>query len=165
MTPTNGPEPQDPDGFRIGIEDLLGLGKDGSSADADHAADEPTRFRIGDLAREFGVTLRTLRFYEDRGLLNPERRGTTRLYSRRDRMRLRLVLICKILGFSLTEAKQIIDVYYQPDGKRKQIAFALERLQEQQKILSAQEKEIRESLSAMDLMLAFVRERADRTDS
>jgi len=159
MTPTNELERDNPDGSRVGIEDLLGLMQNRPDTVADGAGDERTVFKIGDLSREFGVTLRTLRFYEDRGLLTPERRGTTRLYSRRDRMRLRLVLICKILGFSLTEAKQIIDVYYQPDGARKQIDFAMERLKEQRKILQDQEKEIRESLEAMELTIAFVRER------
>ena len=60
-------------------------------------------FTIGQLAREFQVTLRTLRFYEDRGLVSPRRDGTTRIYSRRDRARLKLVLMGKKVGFSLTE--------------------------------------------------------------
>src|ERR671929_1496623 len=63
----------------------------------------PDSFSIGDLAREFGVTLRALRFYEDKGLLTPRRIGQTRLYSRRDRARLKLVLMGKKVGFSLLE--------------------------------------------------------------
>lgn len=151
MTERSETERADEVGFQVGIETLLGLSL------PDDNTEERTTFRIGDLAREFGVTLRTLRFYEDRGLLSPERRGTTRLYSRRDRMRLRLVLICKILGFSLTEAKQIIEIYYQPGGRQKQIAFALTRLEEQRKILEDQEREIRQSLHAMDVAMNFVR--------
>jgi len=135
--------------FRITAEQLLRL---------DPASEEDKRaeFRIGDLSREFGVTLRTLRFYEDRGLLSPERRGTTRIYSRRDRMRLRLVLLAKILGFSLTEAKQLIDVYHQPDGQRKQLKVALSRFEEQREILEEQRREIEESLDAMRLTTEFV---------
>ncbi|MBB3949212.1 MerR family transcriptional regulator [Aureimonas jatrophae] len=156
MTESNDAERADEEENRVGIEQLLGLsiGTEG--------VDERETYRIGDLAREFGVTLRTLRFYEDRGLLSPERRGTTRLYSRRDRMRLRLVLICKILGFSLTEAKQIIEIYYQPNGERKQIEFALSRMEEQRKILQEQEREIQQSLHAMDVTMNFVREREGR---
>jgi DNA-binding transcriptional MerR regulator len=156
MTELNDAERADEEENRVGIEQLLGLsiGTEG--------VDERETYRIGDLAREFGVTLRTLRFYEDRGLLSPERRGTTRLYSRRDRMRLRLVLICKILGFSLTEAKQIIEIYYQPNGERKQIEFALSRMEEQRKILQEQEREIQQSLHAMDVAMNFVREREGR---
>lgn len=135
--------------FRITAEQLLRL-------DIESSEEKRAEFRIGDLSREFGVTLRTLRFYEDRGLLSPERRGTTRIYSRRDRMRLRLVLLAKILGFSLTEAKQLIDVYHQPDGQRKQLKVALSRFEEQREILEEQRREIEESLDAMRLTTNFV---------
>ncbi|WAJ26797.1 MerR family transcriptional regulator [Antarcticirhabdus aurantiaca] len=121
-------------------------------------------FKIGDLAREFGVTLRTLRFYEDRGLLNPERRGTTRLYSRRDRARLRMVLLAKLLGFSLTEAKQMIEIYDQPNGKRRQLEVALERFEEQQQILVDQQREIEASIQAMETSIEFLRERLAQTN-
>jgi DNA-binding transcriptional MerR regulator len=65
-------------------------------------------FSIGDVAREFGVSLRALRFYEDRGLLHPRRRGTTRLYSERDRSHLRMILKGKQLGFTLSEIREIL---------------------------------------------------------
>lgn len=131
------------------IEFLLGTG-----GDVDPSRDT---FRIGDLSREFGVTLRTLRFYEDRGLLSPQRRGTTRLYSRRDRARLRLVLLAKTLGFSLTEAKQIIEIYDQPNGPRRQMEVALERFEEQHDVLQEQRREIDASIRAMEASIAFVR--------
>ena len=84
-------------------------------------------FRIGDLAREFGVTLRTLRFYEDKGLLKPQRNGVTRLYSKRDRARLKLILLGKRLGFSLTEVKRMIELY-DPQGKNQtQLKVALKK--------------------------------------
>ncbi len=141
---------------RLSIEDLLGYESD------DEAGADQT-FKIGDLAREFGVSLRTLRFYEDRGLLQPVRVGTTRIYSRRDRMRLRLVLVAKLLGFSLTEAKQMIDVYHAPGGPRKQLEVALQRMTEQKVVLQDQRNEIDESLKAMEVALALVRDRLGRT--
>jgi DNA-binding transcriptional MerR regulator len=144
---------------RLGIAELLACDPEGS-----HAG-EHDNFRIGDLAREFGVSLRTLRFYEDRGLLQPERQGTTRIYSRRDRMRLRLVLLAKLLGFSLTEAKQIIDVYHSPDGPRKQLEVALQRMTEQRVVLLDQRREIDESLQAMEVALDLVRDRLGRADN
>ena len=137
----------------VGVDFLLGLSGD------PHA--EKETFRIGDLSQEFGVTLRTLRFYEDRGLLAPARRGTTRLYSRRDRTRLRLILLAKMLGFSLTEAKQLIELYHQPNGKQKQLEVSLERFEEQRHILLEQKREIEESIKAMDTTIDFVRSRLD----
>ena len=68
-------------------------------------------YRIGDLAREFDVSLRTLRFYEDRGLLHPKRSGSTRLYSHNDRQRLRIILLIKSLGFSLVDIEEMLRVY------------------------------------------------------
>ncbi len=65
-------------------------------------------YSIGDLAREFGVTLRTLRFYEDRGMISPHRQGTTRLYSTRDKARLALILKGKKLGFTLGELRDLL---------------------------------------------------------
>lgn len=68
-------------------------------------------YRIGDLAREFEVTLRTLRFYEDRGLIIPKRAGTTRLYSESDRDDLRIVLFCKRIGLSLGNIRNVLDLH------------------------------------------------------
>src|SRR5215208_5738473 len=70
--------------------------------------DRAKTFTIGDLAREFGVTLRTLRFYEDRGLLSPRREGTARIYDARDRARLAVILKGKQLGFTLTEIRAMV---------------------------------------------------------
>ncbi len=72
-------------------------------------------YKIGDLAREFDVTLRTLRFYEDRGLVTPARSGTTRLYSQHDRERLQIALFCKRIGLSLEEIRNVLDLHEQ-DG-------------------------------------------------
>ena len=67
--------------------------------------------RIGEMAKRFGVTLRALRFYEDKGLLSPRREGATRLYSRRDRARLKLILRGKRFGFSLEQIRQLLELY------------------------------------------------------
>ena len=75
---------------------------------AGRRADRPKTYTIGDLAREFGVTLRTLRFYEDRGLLSPRREGTARIYDARDRSRLSVILKGKQLGFTLTEIRAMV---------------------------------------------------------
>ncbi|MEP7301609.1 MAG: MerR family DNA-binding transcriptional regulator [Caldimonas sp.] len=68
-------------------------------------------FTIGELAREFGVTTRAIRFYEDRGLLDPQRAGRNRIYSARDRTRLKLTLRGKRLGLKLSEVKELVDMY------------------------------------------------------
>ena len=77
-------------------------------------------YSIKQLSREFEITPRALRFYEDKGLLTPERKGSTRVYTERDRTRLLLTLRGKRLGFSLEECKEIIDMYdpAQPDDTR-----------------------------------------------
>ena len=88
-------------------------------------------YSIGELSKEFDVTLRTLRFYEDKGLLNPNRRGTTRLYSRRDRSRLNLIQMGKRVGFSLDQIKEMLDLYDLGDAQVPQLKVALTRFEEQ----------------------------------
>ncbi|WP_237152329.1 MerR family transcriptional regulator [Oryzibacter oryziterrae] len=113
-------------------------------------------FSIGDLSREFDVTLRTLRFYEDRGLLNPKRDGLNRLYSRRDRARLKLVLMGKRVGFSLTEIKDMLDLYDLRDGQVSQLRVALGRFNEQISILERQKKDIEQALTELRRTTAVV---------
>lgn len=113
-------------------------------------------FTIGDLAREFDVTLRTLRFYEDKGLINPKREGQSRLYSRRDRARLKLVLMGKRVGFSLTEIKGMLDLYDLRDGQAPQLEVALGRFHEQIAILEHQKKDIEQALSELRRTTAVV---------
>jgi DNA-binding transcriptional MerR regulator len=84
-------------------------------------------FTIHDLVREFGVTARTLRFYEEKGLLAPERRSQDRIYSRRDRARLKLVVMGKSVGFSLEEVRDMLDLYDLGDGQATQMRVALAR--------------------------------------
>jgi DNA-binding transcriptional MerR regulator len=82
---------------------------------ASHSGDRMRTYTIGDLAREFGVTLRTLRFYEDRGLLSPRREGLARIYDAQDRSRLAVILKGKRLGFTLTEIRAMVAEERQAD--------------------------------------------------
>src|ERR1700750_1523769 len=87
-------------------------------------------FTIRDLTKEFDVSARTLRFYEEKGLLAPRRNGEKRLYSRRDRTGLRYVLMGKRVGFSLEEVREMLDLYDVGDGQRRQLQVALGKIQE-----------------------------------
>lgn len=112
-----------------------------------------TTYTISDLAKEFDLTTRAMRFYEDMGLLQPQREGASgrnRIYSARDRTRLKLTLRAKRLGLSLTEAKEIIDSYYSPRDTAPQLKKFLavladhrQRLEEQLVDVQANLKEIR----------------------
>ena len=120
-------------------------------------------YTIGDLSREFGVTLRTLRFYEDRGLLSPKRRGTTRIYNRRDRARLKLALMGKKVGFSLVEIKEMLDLYDLKDGQATQLRVSLERFESQIDILQQQKQDIEQAIDeltrTMDIVAGMLKER------
>ncbi len=114
-------------------------------------SDRPTKqiFTIRDLAREFGVTARTLRFYEEKELLAPERQGQERLYSRRDRARLKLVLMGKRVGFSLEEIRSMLDLYDLGDGRVTQLKVSYARFNERVERLKQQRAEIDEAIEAM----------------
>ena len=85
-------------------------------------------FGITELCREFGITLRTIRFYEDKGLLAPRRINGTRVYTRRDRARLALILRSKAIGASLADIKHYLDLYgAQGEGRVQQLRYVLER--------------------------------------
>ena len=120
-------------------------------------------FTIGDLAREFDVTLRALRFYEDKGLLTPRRRGQTRIYSRRDRARLSLLLMGKRVGFSLSEIRDMLDLYDLKDGQVTQLRVALEKFREQIHILEAQKADIESAIKDLnrtcDVVSGMLKER------
>jgi DNA-binding transcriptional MerR regulator len=87
-------------------------------------------FTIRDLVKELGVSARTLRFYEEKGLVDPRRNGQERLYSRRDRARLKYVLMGKSVGFSLEEVREMLDLYDLGDGKVTQLKVAREKFRE-----------------------------------
>jgi len=99
-------------------------------------------FSISDLCAEFSVTPRALRFYEDEGLIAPERRGTSRIYSHRDRARLAWILRGKRVGFSLGEIKEMIDLYDVGDGRSTQKQVTLERCLDRISLLENQKRDI-----------------------
>ncbi len=114
---------------------------------ADAAPFIPQVFTISDLSAEFDVTTRTLRFYEAKGLLEPKRRGQTRLYSRRDRARLKLVLQGKRVGFSLSDIKEMLDLYDLKDGQTTQLNVSLNRFRERISDLQRQKIDIEEAIA------------------
>jgi DNA-binding transcriptional MerR regulator len=112
-------------------------------------APAPTTYTISDLAREFDLTTRAIRFYEDMGLLTPERSGPggrNRVYSNRDRTRLKLTLRAKRLGLSLTEAKEIIDMYDSPRDTGPQLRKFLVVLADHRRQLEEQMAELQANL-------------------
>ena len=114
-------------------------------------------YRIGDLAREFGLTLRALRFYEDRKLLIPARAGSTRLYSADDRQRLKLILLAKRVGFSLTEIEEILEVNDQDHLSSDAIRRLIDKFTGQITILHGQQKEIEQALKDVDETVNYLR--------
>ena len=106
-------------------------------------------FTIRQLTKEFGVTARTLRFYEDEGLIAPERRGQTRIYSSRDRARIILILRGRRVGFALAEIREILDLYDPQDHGVRQTVHARRKFEEQLHKLERQKVDIEESLTEL----------------
>lgn len=107
-------------------------------------------YRIGDLASEFNVTLRTLRFYEDRGLLSPQRSGSTRLYSQKDRARLKIILLAKRVGFSLLDIQEIMDISDGSLPPKEQLSKVLAKFKGQIDVLKVQRVELENSVAELD---------------
>ncbi len=99
-------------------------------------------YTISELAKEFDLTTRTIRFYEDEGLLSPAREGTTRIYSPRDRTQLRLILRGKRLGFSLHECRELFELYDPERGNRQQLELMLNKIAERRRSLEQQRRDI-----------------------
>lgn len=112
--------------------------------------DKKKTYAIGELAEEFGVTSRALRLYEEEGLLNPLREGTRRIYRERDRVRLRLILRGKRLGWSLAEIRESFDLYDSPRGEEAQLESMLEKLAAQRAALEAQRRDIELALADLE---------------
>lgn len=106
-------------------------------------------FSIRQLCREFGVTARALRFYEDKDLLHPGRRGQTRVYGARDRARLQLILQGKRVGFSLVEIKEMLDLYDRKDGNAMQMAVSLKKFRAQLVELKQQREDIEAAIKTL----------------
>ena len=118
-----------------------------------------TTFSISGLAKEFGVTTRTIRFYEDQGLLSPKREGTTRVFSPRDRVRLKLALRGKRLGFSLAEIRELFELYDVSRGEHHQLEEFLTRLERRRADLEQQREDIEVMLREIDFFANQCRRR------
>ncbi|MBS0295421.1 MAG: MerR family DNA-binding transcriptional regulator [Proteobacteria bacterium] len=99
-------------------------------------------YSIRQLCREFGVTARALRFYEDKGLLSPDRRGQTRVFSHSDWARLKLIVQGKQVGFSLVEIRELLDLYDHKDNNAQQLAVSLGKFRAQIETLERQREAV-----------------------
>ena len=120
-------------------------------------------YTISDLSDEFGVTARALRFYEDEGLIAPERRGLTRVYSKRDRARLAWIMRAKNVGFSLGEIREMIDLYDIGDGRREQRRVPLQRCKDRIALMRKQKKDLEGAIQELSQFVKMV-EQVDRAD-
>lgn len=137
--------------MRVG--EYVGAGSEiGSEAEGEEAF-----VKIGDMAKMFGVTLRTLRFYEDKGLLSPKREGSNRLYTRRDRARLQLILLGRKVGFSLRDVKQMMDLYDPTGSNAKQLRTTLDKSEKQLGRLQKQRAAIDDAMDELSKLMASVR--------
>ena len=128
---------------------------------ADHYSDDKNSelFGVTELCNAFDVTPRTLRFYEDKGLLSPRRINGTRVYSRRDRARLALILRAKAIGSSLAEIKQYLDMYGQAgEGREQQLRYVLQRTDKEIAELEQKLAHIESSLAELRIINSNVRQ-------
>lgn len=110
----------------------------------------PQTYSISDLAKEFEVTTRTIRHYEEQGLLNPRREGTNRVFSNRDRVRLKLALRGKRLGFSLSDIRELFELYDLAKDEKKQLEEFLAKLEKRRALLAQQREDIEVMLNEID---------------
>lgn len=109
-------------------------------------------YSITDLSKEFDITTRTIRFYEDKGLISPACEGQRRVYSSRDRVRLRLIMRGKRLGFALSEIQELIDLYDTDRSEVMQLQVFLKRIQSRRDALSQQQQDITAMLSELETL-------------
>jgi DNA-binding transcriptional MerR regulator len=106
-------------------------------------------YTITELTREFGISTRTLRFYEDEGLIHPERRGRTRLFRSADRRLIMEILRGRRIGFTIAEIREIIQVYKDPPGEAGQLRLLMKRVEEKREELQQKRKDIEETLEEL----------------
>jgi DNA-binding transcriptional MerR regulator len=116
-------------------------------------------YSIGEMCDAFGVTARALRFYEDEELISPERRGTTRLYTDRDRARLTWILRGKSVGFSLNDIRELLDLYDVGDQQHTQMLATRDRCRERVEALHRQKKDIDATIAELEEFCGFLDER------
>jgi DNA-binding transcriptional MerR regulator len=109
-------------------------------------------YSISDLAREFALTTRTIRFYEDEGLLAPRRQGRVRIYGERERTRIKLILRGKRLGLALSEIRELFDIYATTGNERPQLAKFLQMLADRRAMLNQQREDIDAVLAEIGLL-------------
>ncbi len=107
-------------------------------------------YTITELTREFGVSTRTLRFYEDEGLIHPERRGRTRLFRPADRRLIQEILRGRRIGFTIAEIREIIQVYKDPPGEAGQLRLLMKRVEEKRAELVQKRRDIDETLDELN---------------
>jgi len=107
-------------------------------------------YTITELAKFYEVTSRTIRHYEELGLLCPERKGNQRIFYTRDKVRLGLILRGRRIGFSLNEIREIINMYDQPEGEIQQTSFILKKVEDRRKMLLGRKDDINNMLSELD---------------
>jgi DNA-binding transcriptional MerR regulator len=107
-------------------------------------------YTITELTREFGISTRTLRFYEDEGLIHPERRGRTRLFRSADRRLIMEILRGRRIGFTIAEIREIIQVYKDPPGEAGQLRLLMKRVEEKREELQQKRKDIEETLEELN---------------
>ena len=107
-------------------------------------------YSITELTREFGISTRTVRFYEDEGLLHPSRRGRTRLFRPVDRRLLMFILRGKRLGFSIAEIREILAMYKEPPGEEGQLRLLIQRVSEKREQLKQKRRDIDETIGELD---------------
>ncbi|PHS19197.1 MAG: MerR family transcriptional regulator [Kangiella sp.] len=111
---------------------------------------ETLTYSISELSKEFEITPRSIRYYEAEGLISPQRQGSQRVYHRGDLIRLQLILRGKRVGFSLSEIREIINLYDSPKGEQKQTTLLLGKIEERRNALYQQQKDIKTMLSELD---------------